>query len=240
MSSAREALTRVERLKTILVNRAVGQSAPTDNDEYVELRRELVANPQIRDALPSFVVSCRTVPEFWNLIKTEFAHYDERRKYLKEKFEPVLSLLEFGSTSLGVASLTPARETDRQPSGVTIGNVSGGINGSFFSGGDVIIGGASPPTQVSARQSHPTAQHDLAAIHHLLEAAFTPQTLRRFCQFRSTFQPIVNEFGPGHGLSDMVDRVIDYCNTRRLFDELLNEVEKENPKQYERFRPYRF
>jgi hypothetical protein len=219
MNSARETLIKLEGLKNILVNRAVGQPAETDNDEYVDLRRELVADPKIRGYIPTFVVSCRTVPEFWNFIKTKFAHYQERREYLRDQFEPVLNLLEFGSTGPAVSSTQSAREA-QQSGKATIDNVSGDIYGSVIAGGDITIGGASAPTQVSAKQSQPTAEYDLAAIYRLLEAAFTPQTLRRFCLFRSTFQPLVREFGPGHGLSEMVDRVIDYCNTRLLFDEL--------------------
>lgn len=79
--------------------------------------------------------------------------------------------------------------------------------------------------------------YDFAEIRELLLAAFTPEELRRFCQDRSLFQPVVYEFGPGQGLDDMVDRVFDYCHTRSLWDKLLAEVEEVNPSQYERFAP---
>jgi len=92
------------------------------------------------------------------------------------------------------------------------------------------------PIAVSVPPS--AADWDLAAIRHLLQAAYKPHTLHRFCQERPAFRPIVNEFGPGLGLNEMVDCVIDYCDTQLLFDELLAEVGKENPRQYERFEPY--
>jgi hypothetical protein len=82
-----------------------------------------------------------------------------------------------------------------------------------------------------------TQSYDFAEVRELLLAAFTPEELRRFCQDRSLFQPVVYEFGPGQGLDDMVDRVFDYCHTRSLWDELLVEVEEVNPSQYERFAP---
>jgi hypothetical protein len=82
-----------------------------------------------------------------------------------------------------------------------------------------------------------TQSYDFAEIRELLLAAFAPEELRRFCQDRSLFRPIVNEFGPGQGLDDMVDRVFDYCHTRSLWDRLLAEVEEVNPSQYERFAP---
>jgi formylglycine-generating enzyme required for sulfatase activity len=47
----------------------------------------------------------------------------------------------------------------------------------------------------------------------------------------------VDWFGPGHGLDDMVDEVIDYCEKRVLFGELLDAVKMENPRQYARFEP---
>ncbi len=75
----------------------------------------------------------------------------------------------------------------------------------------------------------------IASIRKLLLAAFTPQTLWRFCQDRPAFCPLLNEFSPSHGLNDMVDRVIDYCQTHLVWNELLVEVKGENPQQYDRF-----
>jgi hypothetical protein len=75
----------------------------------------------------------------------------------------------------------------------------------------------------------------LAEIRELLLDAFTPQTLRRFCQDRPTFRPILDTFGPGHGFDEMVDRVIDYCQSQLLFDPLLAGVRESNPRQYTRF-----
>ena len=75
----------------------------------------------------------------------------------------------------------------------------------------------------------------IATVRKLLLAAFTPEDLRRFCQDRPLFCPIVDEFGPGHGLSGMVDRVIDYREMDILFEEILAAVKEGKPRQYERF-----
>lgn len=77
--------------------------------------------------------------------------------------------------------------------------------------------------------------YNIGAIRRLLLAAFTPEELRRFCQDEADFRPLVAYFGPGQGLVDMVDRVVDYCQTRLLWDELLAAVERTNPAQYRRF-----
>lgn len=75
----------------------------------------------------------------------------------------------------------------------------------------------------------------IAAIRELLTASFTPQTLRRFCQDRPTFRPIITDFGPSYGLSDMADKLIEYCETGLLWDELLAGVKEISPRRYDRF-----
>ena len=73
--------------------------------------------------------------------------------------------------------------------------------------------------------------YDTAAIRDLLLNAFSPQELRWFCQDRELFRPIVVRFSEKHGLDDMVGEVVDYCRTRLLWEELLDELEQVRPKQ---------
>lgn len=87
--------------------------------------------------------------------------------------------------------------------------------------------------------THDQTEYDIAAIRRLLTSAFMPEELRRFCQDRSHFASVLPCFGPGMGLDDMVAEVIDYCQTRLLWDELLVAVKEVNPRQYARFAPYR-
>lgn len=77
----------------------------------------------------------------------------------------------------------------------------------------------------------------IAAIRDLLEAAFTTSSLRRFCQDRPRFRSLVTRFSTSDGLSDMVERVIVFCDEYLLWDELLAEVKEVNPRQYKRFEP---
>jgi len=77
--------------------------------------------------------------------------------------------------------------------------------------------------------------YDTATIRDLLLAAFTAEELGRFCQERSLLRSLTTNFGPKYNLNDMIDEVIDFCETRRLWKEFLNEVEQYNPKQYNRF-----
>ena len=80
--------------------------------------------------------------------------------------------------------------------------------------------------------------YDLPAIRQLLLDAFTPEELRRFCQDRPLFRRIVYQLGPKHGLADIVDETITYCEKWLLFEDLLDEVWLYNPAQYDRCGPY--
>jgi hypothetical protein len=82
----------VEELLNGLIAMATGGTF--DNDEYQRLRKELLANPRVREKLPSFVRTCRDMAAFWSFIKPMFAHWEERRRFLRSEFEPALSLLE--------------------------------------------------------------------------------------------------------------------------------------------------
>ena len=75
----------------------------------------------------------------------------------------------------------------------------------------------------------------MGAVRRLLLAAFTPGDLIRFCQDEAPFRPVVAYFGPGQGLVDMVDRLVDYCRTHALWDDLLAAVRRANPAQFDRF-----
>ena len=63
--------------------------------------------------------------------------------------------------------------------------------------------------------SDDTTEYNLKAIRELLLAAFIAEDLRRFCRDDPRFRPIYRRFAPGDGLEDLVDEVIDYCQTRR-------------------------
>lgn len=76
-----------------------------------------------------------------------------------------------------------------------------------------------------------------ALLRELLIAAFTSETLHRFCYDRPDFRPVVNQISPDHGLDDMVDRLLVYCEKNLLWDELLAGVQKASPRQYDRFAP---
>jgi hypothetical protein len=85
-------INSVELLKLLLVSRATGGIG--DDNEYKGLRRELAASPRIAKMLPRCVHVCRDLSEFWDFIKPKFGTYAERREYLRDEFDPLLTMLE--------------------------------------------------------------------------------------------------------------------------------------------------
>lgn len=75
----------------------------------------------------------------------------------------------------------------------------------------------------------------LGTLRELMTAAFTPEELARFCRDRPELQPAAGEFGSRQGLNAMVDAVLEYCQTRLLWNYLLAEIAACYPRQYERF-----
>jgi hypothetical protein len=97
-------INKVESLKLMLVSRATG--GPGDDIEYKNLRRELTTSHRVSKLLPRFVHVCRDLSEFWSFIKSKFGTYAERRDYLRDEFDPLLSMLETESRTPSDASIS--------------------------------------------------------------------------------------------------------------------------------------
>jgi len=85
-------INKVESLKLMLVSFATGGGG--DTREYKSLRQELMAVPQVSKLLPRFIQVCRDLNEFWSFIKPKYGRYEERRSYLRDEFDPLLTMLE--------------------------------------------------------------------------------------------------------------------------------------------------
>ena len=92
MATFDELTIKAEQLKTIMMSRATG--GQPDDHEYDILRRELVAEARLRSKIPRVLLTCRNLQEFWTFIQPKFKHYQQRRDYLREQFEPLLGMLE--------------------------------------------------------------------------------------------------------------------------------------------------
>lgn len=87
-------LERAKYLQNMLIGQATGGSA--DPQDFDELRKYFLYDPCTKSILPSFVRTNRDLPQFWQFIKSKFAHYAERREFIYSEFVPLLDFLERG------------------------------------------------------------------------------------------------------------------------------------------------
>jgi len=86
------AFERVEMMEEILISRATGGDG--DNRIYALLRRDIMADLNIRELLPRFVRTYRNLDAFWPFIKNEAPTYAERREIISKAFTPLMDHLE--------------------------------------------------------------------------------------------------------------------------------------------------
>jgi Abortive infection C-terminus len=98
-NSIQQLLDDVESLKNILAAKATGER--TDEAAYHRLRQRLATDALVKDKLPRFVRTCRTLGEFWPFIKEQHGTYAGRRRFLTKEFEAVLAFLEQQATTAG-------------------------------------------------------------------------------------------------------------------------------------------
>lgn len=87
----------VQYFQDHLIMRATGDSF--DKDAYAKTRNLLIVNKTISYFLPKWVDNNRTIDQFWTFIKARFSTYQERREFIWNEFNILLSHLETGKTS---------------------------------------------------------------------------------------------------------------------------------------------
>lgn len=79
-------------VRDALMSFATGVTAPEASD-YGEFRKTLLRDGAFKDLAPGFFRTCRTLGDFWDLMKSQ-GPYATRRKFIRDAFEPLLSKLE--------------------------------------------------------------------------------------------------------------------------------------------------
>lgn len=102
-------IEQVTMMEGILIAAATGGSR--DDGVYQRLRRELLANREIRERLPPFVRTYRSLDAFWPYIKNEAGTYAERRQLIGGAFTPLVDWLEGRHDHPGDEVVTSALET---------------------------------------------------------------------------------------------------------------------------------
>lgn len=80
---------KIGRLRDILT--VIAENGPNvpEAAEYRTLRDELVADEQVVELLPEFMIECRNTRDFWNYIQRAFSRYAERSQYIEAQLLPI-------------------------------------------------------------------------------------------------------------------------------------------------------
>jgi len=122
------------------------------------------------------------------------------------------------------------------PRGIAqVGNGNVGFTGDVQGGVNIVLGGGGPAARGSGAPG--AAPPDLAPIRDLLLDAFTAADLRRLVFYAQSegLRRLGQEFAESDGLAAMVAKTLRFCHARVLLPDLLREVERENPRQYQRY-----
>ena len=98
--STEATITKVEHLRSLLSAQATSDVYEYEPEDYSNIRRELLADPRLKQYVPAFIRKCRNLSDFWQFIKLEVAYYPEyaldalRRQFIRDQFDPLLSALE--------------------------------------------------------------------------------------------------------------------------------------------------
>jgi hypothetical protein len=85
---------RADCLVNVLIDRATGGLA--DDSAYQVLRQHFVQDDTLATFLPPWFPRQRSLNQFWQYIKNKFGTYAERRKFLWDEFDRLLSFCENG------------------------------------------------------------------------------------------------------------------------------------------------
>ncbi len=103
----------IECFRALLTAFATGGDADTTTaPNYEGFRKRLMANAETAPRLPDFVKRCRTLSDFWTFIKPRVKTYQERREFLLEQFDPLLTYLESQGTSLSAEPILAKLDSD--------------------------------------------------------------------------------------------------------------------------------
>lgn len=85
---------KIESFQNLLVDIATSGNRPEEEENFKQLRTTLIGNSEIKDHLPDFVKTNRTVAQFWQFIKGKFSTYAERRTFIWNEFATALNYIE--------------------------------------------------------------------------------------------------------------------------------------------------
>lgn len=97
-------------LQNNIIARATGKDF--DSKNYKFIREKFLTDINTKDLLPDFIRTCRDIEQFWQFIKVKFSErgcYDQRRSFILESFQNILSYLEEKELSNGSSLIKLAK-----------------------------------------------------------------------------------------------------------------------------------
>ena len=91
------------RIQNLYLDRATSKDRERENEsgnEYQKLRRDLLIiyhkklDVVLKELFPDLVLNYQSLSSFWEFIKNKYAHYDERRVFIRKKFNAILLKIE--------------------------------------------------------------------------------------------------------------------------------------------------
>lgn len=207
--AASELMGRVERVRDILVSRATGGGSYADDSEYRDLRATLRLDPAVGQRMPDWLKQVRNLDEWWGFIKPKFGSYAERRTFLSEEFDPVLTYLE--ETYPGIVPTPPPRPeqpASRPAPAVEDASAWGNFFETFFKGGV-------SPQVASSTHSHttPSSGPSPGALRVFVVHGhdYGPRDSVARLLSRLGFDPVILDEQPNKGRT-IIEKFVDYTN----------------------------
>lgn len=104
---------KVTLMQNCLIDCATGRDY--NINDYVETRKLLLADKKLKAFLPDFVSNCRTAEQFWPFIQSKYSTYKERRQFIWDSFNKLLSIIENGENNPldSIISTTISENSDK-------------------------------------------------------------------------------------------------------------------------------
>ena len=82
----------IERLKILVISAArEGNTSADDNQEYVAIRRDLMAEPELRSQLPRFLLIASSLKEVRQEMQEVSPKWKDRERFIREELRPLLN-----------------------------------------------------------------------------------------------------------------------------------------------------
>jgi len=210
---------KVERLRDILAQRAVGAPGYGDEEQYRQLRAELRANPEVGPLLPSWVKQVRSLDEWWGHVKAlPYSTYAERRTYLSKEFDPALT--HFEDANPGVVPISPPRAVPPEPRRATT-EENAAARGTLI---DWMVAATSPSyaprvTQAPAVAPKPVPKAAPAAALRRVRVFVVhghdhgPRDAVALLLGKLGFEPVILEDQPNKGRT-IIEKFVDYSDVK--------------------------